>query len=143
MRHVLSLNGGSSSIKFAVHRLDAALSRRLSGGGERRPRLRHHDGFYALQRSGDEHAQRRSRSRRALAFACARQARRGARARICAPLQFLGIEVDAPANRRHARVISTTDSRVSVLVLPTDEEWMMAQQCCALLNLTANAKESS
>ena len=44
------------------------------------------------------------------------------RARICAGLEFLGIELDAAHNDRGARTISRDGSRCAVHVLHTDEE---------------------
>ena len=55
------------------------------------------------------------------------------RARVCSQLAHLGIELDAPANARHERVISTPDSRVTVLVEPTNEEWVAATRSLELL----------
>lgn len=49
------------------------------------------------------------------------------RARICAGLEFLGIELDAARNAAHAGVISSVGSRVTVRVIPTDEECMIAR----------------
>jgi len=48
------------------------------------------------------------------------------RAGIVAQLDFLGVAIDADANRRHAEVISTPASRVRVRILSTDEEAVMA-----------------
>jgi acetate kinase len=55
------------------------------------------------------------------------------RARICAGLGFLGIELDAAHNATHASVISGAGSRVVVRVIPTDEERMIAQLVGGLL----------
>ncbi|MBP5171072.1 MAG: acetate kinase [Bacteroidales bacterium] len=53
-----------------------------------------------------------------------------ARAEICSGLEFLGIKVDHDANARvhggDTAVITTADSTTKVIVLPTDEEWMIA-----------------
>ena len=49
------------------------------------------------------------------------------RERICAGLEFLGLEIDAARNAAHAPVISTDASRVSVHIIPTDEELQIAQ----------------
>ena len=49
------------------------------------------------------------------------------RARICAGLEFLGVELDVARNRAHAAVISSANSRVTVRVIPTDEERMIAR----------------
>ena len=49
------------------------------------------------------------------------------RERICEGLQFLGIELDENRNKKHSSVISTDTSRVSVRVIPTNEELMIAR----------------
>jgi acetate kinase len=49
------------------------------------------------------------------------------RARICQGLEFLGLALDRKANARHAAVISSRRSRVTVRVIPTDEEAMIAR----------------
>lgn len=57
------------------------------------------------------------------------------RARICEGLNFLGIELDSLRNKKAAAVISTDASRVTVRVIRTDEELMIARSvlrsvCC-------------
>jgi acetate kinase len=49
------------------------------------------------------------------------------RARICEGLSFLGIELDGSRNADAAGVISTDTSRVTVRVIRTDEELMIAR----------------
>jgi acetate kinase len=49
------------------------------------------------------------------------------RARICARLGWLGVTLDARANAAHEPRISTPDSRVAVLIIPADEERIIAQ----------------
>jgi acetate kinase len=49
------------------------------------------------------------------------------RSRICEGLEFLGIELNRPQNDQHAPVISLDGSRVSVRVIPTNEELFIAQ----------------
>jgi acetate kinase len=49
------------------------------------------------------------------------------RERICAGLDFLGIDLSAERNRRHAALISSEASKVAVRVIPTDEESVIAQ----------------
>lgn len=56
------------------------------------------------------------------------------RAAICARLAWLGIDLDAQANERNARVISSERSRIAVIVLPTDEEQIIADEAVALLH---------
>jgi acetate kinase len=57
------------------------------------------------------------------------------RAQICDGLGFLGIELDARSNLRHAGVISVDASRVTVRVIPTDEEVFIAQSVNQLLSV--------
>jgi acetate kinase len=49
------------------------------------------------------------------------------RARICEGLNFLGIELDKSRNAKTAAVISKNSSRVTVRVVRTDEELMIAR----------------
>jgi len=63
------------------------------------------------------------------------------RARICDGLGFLGIELKEKRNVASAAVISAEASRVSVRVMHTDEEWMIAKTVCRVLGLTI-AKEN-
>jgi len=49
------------------------------------------------------------------------------RERICEALGFLGVSLDASANNAHARIISAAASRITVRVLPTNEELMIAR----------------
>lgn len=60
------------------------------------------------------------------------------RARICSGLGFLGLEIDAARNANHAGVISTDTSRVTVRVIGTDEELMIARSVCRVVGLTAS-----
>jgi acetate kinase len=57
----------------------------------------------------------------------------GIRARIADQLAWLGVALDPAENSRHARLISRSDSRIPVYVIPTDEELMIAQHTLALL----------
>jgi acetate kinase len=49
------------------------------------------------------------------------------RARICANLEFLGVQLEPAANDANDAVISAPGSRVTVRVIPTDEELMIAK----------------
>jgi acetate kinase len=49
------------------------------------------------------------------------------RAAACQQLSWLGIHLDELANARNAQRISAPSSRVDVLVIPTNEEWMLAR----------------
>ena len=55
------------------------------------------------------------------------------RARIADQLRWLGVTLDEAENSRHARLISGSDSRIPVYVIPTDEELMIAQHTLSLL----------
>jgi acetate kinase len=57
------------------------------------------------------------------------------RARIAERLGFLGLTLDPEANQAHARVISSADSRVTVLVIPADEDQMIAIETARCLGL--------
>jgi acetate kinase len=59
------------------------------------------------------------------------------RARICAGLGFLGIELDEKRNIATEGLISTAAGRVAVRVIHTDEEWMIAKMVCRLLGFGA------
>jgi acetate kinase len=65
------------------------------------------------------------------------------RQRICAASAWLGIELDADANARKATQISTTKSKVSVCVIPTNEELMIARHTGELLGLRGAAREET
>lgn len=55
------------------------------------------------------------------------------RANVCRRAAWLGIRVDADANARHGPRISTDDSPISVWVIPTNEELMIAMHTRDLL----------
>ncbi|MBU0752205.1 MAG: acetate/propionate family kinase [Gammaproteobacteria bacterium] len=52
---------------------------------------------------------------------------------VCSRLGWLGIELDPVANAADAVLISTAASRGAALVLPTNEEWMLARHTARLL----------
>jgi acetate kinase len=57
------------------------------------------------------------------------------RARICAGLEFLGIEIDPQRNAAGAALVSRSDRPVAVRIMQTDEELQIArhvQRCTAL-----------
>ncbi|MVN90848.1 acetate/propionate family kinase [Mucilaginibacter aquatilis] len=56
---------------------------------------------------------------------------------ICTDLEYLGIELDTTANSTRSkgiREISTAKSKVKVLIVPTNEELEIAQQCYGLVS---------
>ena len=63
---------------------------------------------------------------------------------VCDGLTFLGLELDEAANRRSskdARFISTPESRVKVLVVPTNEELIIARDTYRLVTERKKAGE--
>lgn len=61
------------------------------------------------------------------------------RARICAGLGFLGIELEEKRNAANEGVISAAAGRVAVRVIRTDEELTIARSVCRVLGLEVNA----
>jgi acetate kinase len=61
------------------------------------------------------------------------------RQRICDACAWLGVELDEIANRNRGPEISNSRSKVSVWVIPTNEELMIARHTGALLGLAAAA----
>ena len=59
---------------------------------------------------------------------------KGARKRICAYLGYLGVKIDDEKNdiRGEERVISTDDSKVKVMLIPTNEELAIARETVRL-----------
>ena len=57
------------------------------------------------------------------------------RARICKYFGYLGVEIDEEANGHRGKemIISTPDSKVKVLVIPTNEELAIARETVALV----------
>ncbi|MBS6561665.1 MAG: acetate kinase, partial [Clostridiales bacterium] len=57
------------------------------------------------------------------------------REEVCSYLGFMGVEFDSSVNnfRGEERVISTPDSKVKVLCVPTNEELMIARDTVALV----------
>jgi acetate kinase len=61
----------------------------------------------------------------------------GLREDVCRPLKFMGVEIDNELNA-HTRgkevILSTAASKVKVVVVPTDEELMIARDTEAIIN---------
>ena len=58
------------------------------------------------------------------------------RANVCNPLRFMGVEIDDAANdanNGNEGIISTPNSAVKVVVIPTDEEYMIAKDTEAII----------
>jgi acetate kinase len=60
----------------------------------------------------------------------------GLRAQICNELAFMGVELDEKANDTKGEeiVITTEQSKVKVVVIPTDEEFMIASDTLSLIS---------
>jgi acetate kinase len=54
------------------------------------------------------------------------------RARLCEPMAWMGIELDATANAANAQIISTPLGRTTVMVMQTNEELVIARAARAL-----------
>jgi acetate kinase len=61
------------------------------------------------------------------------------RAMICDNLRWLGVELDAQANRLHATVIGTISNRAGVFAVATDEELVIARHTLRLLDAEGGA----
>ena len=56
---------------------------------------------------------------------------------VLAGMEWIGIALDKEANRANARIISARNSRVTVFVIPTNEELMIAEHTLALAKVAA------
>ena len=56
------------------------------------------------------------------------------RREVCIALQFMGLALAEPANESHAKTISTIDSPVQVMVLPSQEDEQIARHCHELMS---------
>ena len=63
------------------------------------------------------------------------------RERIAEKLRWLGAELDRDGNAENRELISTANSRVKLLVVPTDEEQMIARHTLALLSVDASQQQ--
>jgi acetate kinase len=57
------------------------------------------------------------------------------RERVCRDASWLGVELDEKANQGEGPCISAQGSRVSVWVIPTDEELMIARHTHSLIGI--------
>ena len=60
------------------------------------------------------------------------------RQRICQGMDWIGLALDPAANARNDTTISTQDSAVKALVIPTDEELVIARACARSHSSCAN-----
>jgi acetate kinase len=59
------------------------------------------------------------------------------RARICAALAFVGIQIDDALNNANASLISTKGSAVAVRIVATDEQMIIAEETCKFVSAAA------
>lgn len=59
------------------------------------------------------------------------------RSRICEGLRFLGVDLDGNRNTANESLISSDSARVTIRVIPTDEEQMISRSVCHVLGLGA------
>ena len=57
------------------------------------------------------------------------------REKVCEGLGFLGLQLDKEKNNQSLKEvnIATADSKVNILIVPTQEDWAIAQQCLQLI----------
>ncbi len=55
------------------------------------------------------------------------------RRRVAAHLRWMGLHLDDGRNEANMTVISTPDSKIAALVIPTDEEQVIADEALAIL----------
>ena len=65
------------------------------------------------------------------------------RARVCAGLEFMGIKLDSHNNNDNAAVISESGSQVLVMVIPTNEEQVIAQYVYQVLERSTVTEKSA
>jgi acetate kinase len=60
------------------------------------------------------------------------------RAKVCEKLAFLGIELDLEKNEtaRGDQIISTSGSKIKVLIIHTEEDWLIAEDCWNFIHLS-------
>ncbi len=116
---VLAINGGSSSIKFALYQVGEALEQRLY-------QVKKWIGSCAAALGGLETV---------VFVGGIGENTPLVRTRICEGLNFLGIELHESRNAETAGVIPTDASRVTVRVIRRDEERMIAKMVCRAVGL--------
>lgn len=65
------------------------------------------------------------------------------RARICERLGWMGIEIDHSRNASHATVVSSDLARTTVMVVPTNEELVIARAARAVVGHTHHSSNSN
>lgn len=154
---ILTINTGSSSLKAGLYDMDETERLDISAAVERiglsGSRLQIADAHgTALAERGDDLPDHAAAVRALLAWlrddrggappdAVGHRVVHGGRAysaprrcaRICASLHVLGIDLDPRRNAEHAPVISRAGARVTVRVMTTDEDLMIARHTWRLI----------
>ena len=108
---LLTLNPGSSTIKLGLFVFEPNAPRRIGKGA-------------------GQHARRARRDR----LHCGNREAPAADPRIRLPAPaWLGVMIDAAANECNATRIEGSASKIAVLVIPTDEEKVIAEEACTAL----------
>ena len=130
--NILAINGGSSSIKLAIFAADPSLYMKSKGRIERDAiaifcyQTKKWIGAFATTLDGLD----------TLVFAGGIGDNiPNIRARICAVLKFLDIELDCRRNQHSEHVISADAARVRVRVMRTNVELVIASSVCRILEL--------
>ena len=141
---ILTINRGSSSIKFALDQTGEPLKRSLYGKVDR---IGSPDANLAFT---DPTANGQDSRRVAAALAgldtlvfsgVSGENAPAVYARIRKGLGFLGFELPESRNATQANVISTDSSRATVRVIQTDEELVIAHSVCRILGPSAVNKK--
>ena len=109
--YILTINGGSSSIKFAVYQVTEPLNKTIYGKIDRIG-----SSGTMLTFNDQTNDERQSLN-------------------ICKDLEFLGIELDEKQNKTNSPIISTNNLKVTVRVIHTDEEWIIAKTVNKLISI--------
>jgi acetate kinase len=145
---VLTINGGSSSLKFAVFGADTPPRRLLSGAVDR---IGLAGSTLTVTDAAGRAAERRTVSAPdhagCVPIVCEAVDKRTGfdgigenapviRSRVAEGLDFLGISLDSARNAASEGRISPDGAPVTVLVIPTDEEREIADAVCTALRST-------
>ena len=57
--------------------------------------------------------------------------------KICEWLSWLGVSIDIDANKAHANIISDKNSKITVAIIPTNEELMIVQHTMKIIEKKA------
>lgn len=115
---ILTINSGSSSIKFALFLIEQQKPRQIIVGKIDRIGLSNITMIITNPNTPEKSETRLLSTSSYLS---------SIRARICTGLEFLGIVLDDQWNTKNKNIISAERSKVAVHVIPTNEEQIIAQ----------------